>query len=74
MPPELAVLCEEVMAHVERDDADHAELRQSIRATAKALPDIDFRVVLALYDEHVKSVTSSHDRLVAALDDFTASH
>lgn len=73
MPPELAALCEQVMAHVERDDADHAEIRQWFRATAKALPDIDFRVVLALYDEHVKAVTSSHDRLVAALDDFAAS-
>ena len=73
MWPELSAAYEQVGEHVLRDDADHADLRQSLRAAARANPDADLRVVLALFDEHVKAVTSSHDRLVAAIDDYVAS-
>lgn len=57
-----------IVEHIERDNAEHDEIREAVLAHDAETPDEDHTELLAAYTAHVAETTASHERLVALFD------
>ena len=57
-----------IVEHIERDTADHQEIRDAVLAHDAETPDEDHSALVAAYVEHVDATTASHEQLLALFD------
>lgn len=57
-----------IAEHIERDIAEHEEIREAVLAHDRDTPDEDHTELLKAYIQHVEETNASHERLVALFD------